>query len=203
MTIIRRGASLSISGPPEPNWANIMTLFIGPFEDDNQMELFIPGPAGGEMPLFIGPNYALEITDSGDIPLYMNAIPSAGTPDSEAIPLSIYSDQKLSQSGAMTLLLDGPEVTPSQLISNDSETTLYITNYTKYEDPGNASVDLNIKTDFNIGDTFTFYIKSTNPSDTMPLYASGIGGLSNNLTLRVSPPPFTGDTTLYNIGYSE
>ena len=229
MPFVFRGNSLTIRGGPDTEGQ--LTLYVGPSNPFNaSTDLFIAGPAANEMPLFIGPNkdfqgsgvLSLSITadSTGDFnndglaPLYIKSIANSGAPFQSTAPLRIISNEKLvtsgntplnidgqmgTNNGLMTLLVPGDTASSSFPISAESETTLYIASYNTTASP---ACDLNIATDFNYGDTFTFYMKSTNPSGTAPLYTSGVGAITSNLSLSIRSP-FAGDTTLYSIGYSE
>jgi hypothetical protein len=68
-----RGLQMSISGSPDVD--DSMPLYVGPSESDNEdLELFISGPAANSIPLFIS---TLENPASGTAILYING--SLGT----------------------------------------------------------------------------------------------------------------------------
>lgn len=221
---------LFIRGAPDAS--GVTSLYIGPANTSNDnTSLFMAGPPGEGIPLVIGrdnfasgqitlytnahegfggaftdSNATLQIQGTSNNATSFTSSPHPtlyilGPPYEEYnanISLSIASEANPPASGSITFFTPGG--TPSSEYPESENTTapLYIRSYNAQ----NTNMDLNIETDFNLGDTIPLVIFSRSASGVVPLQIDGQTLGTDSITLYVRTPN-TSTISLFNRGYKE
>ena len=208
-----KGATLFLKVGPDTTGE--MTLYTGPSRgvaDDNSMPLHMSPDPEATMTLVL-PEYPSEVAHSGLMTLFMPySFRAPGTafetPMSERPTLYTLGQGTLSSTGVMPLsILAGSIPTDSGVaslyLSNQNQSigshTLFVSSFPKYND----SATLEIKRPYGVGNIASLYVKSTNPTNTMPLVVSSTNGaIESNVDLVIRTDQ-QDQITLHTIGYSE
>lgn len=166
-------------------YTNAHEGFGGTFTDNNAT-LQIQGMANNAAPFTSTPHPTLYIL---------------GPPFEEystSVPLSITSEANPPVSGSITFFTPGGTASSEYPDSKNTSIPLYMRSYNAHND----GMDLNIETDFNLGNTIPLVIFSRNASGVAPLHIDGKAISSGYTTLYVRTPN-TSTISLFNRGYKE
>lgn len=219
--------SLFIKGYPPVS--GVASLYVGPSEKDNkQATLHITGPASAQATLYIGFDqlssgsanvYILGNQGYGgspkqlDLPLNLKGMSEGASPfvktasltvlgqvsgdDNSNATLFIESGPTPTGSGTLQFFTEGANATVSNPVLADSKTSLFIRN----EELFDSNTTLFVEKGFNVAETATLFLKSSNPSGITTLYSSGIGVTTTSSDLLIKAPEVK-TTSLFSRGYN-